>query len=451
MRRWIAMVLGLLAVGASAGTAQTSLTIYSDGRVLARRVVPARVPAGMSAHRLELGLLDPGSVFALDSGVVITGASYDAAVDEANTLRRALGRRILFWTAGVRPGSRDTVSAELVGVNPERYRLADGWITYTRPGVPLFPPDLVLSDPSLTLTVRSDRARTALGLGFFSSGASWQASYDVQLGRGTARVGGRATVTAGPIAADSVEVQLVAGEVSRPAQKPVPMREFAVAARAVAADVATEEGIGEVHLYTLPGRLRLVPGLETTTMLFEPVVTGYERTYTVRGQLPYWGGLPQYGEESTEPVRVTFVVRHAAKTDFGDRPIPGGVARVYERDQAGRPQLVGEATIAHTAAGQDLRLDAGVAFDLTAKRVQSSYSTRRDSLRTIATAAYTVTIASAKDSAVTVDVLEMRGGEWSVLSSSVPAEKVSSTITRFRVRVPAKGEATLRYSVRVVW
>ena len=98
-----------------------------------------------------------------------------------------------------------------------------------------------------------------------------------------------------------------------------------------------------------------------------------------------------------------------------------------------------------------MRLPAGSAFDLTATRVQTSYSTRRDSTRTIATADYRVTIKSAKDSAATVEVLEERGGEWSIVSSSLPAEKLSSTRTRFRVRVPAQGEATLTYRVRVVW
>ena len=40
---------------------------------------------------------------------------------------------------------------------------------------------------------------------------------------------------------------------------------------------------------------------------------------------------------------------------------------------------MGEAHLDHTPAGEDLRLSAGTAFDLTAKRVQTSYTTRRDS------------------------------------------------------------------------
>jgi hypothetical protein len=112
---------------------------------------------------------------------------------------------------------------------------------------------------------------------------------------------------------------------------------------------------------------------------------------------------------------------------------------------------VGESSFDHSAAGQDLRLDAGTAFDVTARRTQTEYTTERVKTRTIVTAGYSVSIANAKDSAVTVDVLEQRAGEWSVLSSSVSAEKLSSTVTRFRVRVPAKGETTLTYRVRVAW
>jgi len=109
----------------------------------------------------------------------------------------------------------------------------------------------------------------------------------------------------------------------------------------------------------------------------------------------------------------------------------------------------------HTPAGENVRLSAGTAFDLRARRVQTSYVTRRDSTRagwrTQATADYRITLRNATDSATTVDVQEERAGEWSVLQSSVPPEKLSSTITRFRVKVPAKGEATLTYRVRVIW
>jgi hypothetical protein len=155
-------------------------------------------------------------------------------------------------------------------------------------------------------------------------------------------------------------------------------------------------------------------------------------------------------------VEVTYTLKRPRKTDFGDRPLPGGVARLFQADSAGGLQLVGEASMEHTPAGNDLRLSAGNAFDLTAKRLQTSYVTRRDSTRargvhTVATADYRVTLKNATDSVATIDVQEERAGEWSLVTSSVPAEKVSSTITRFRVRVPARGEAVLTYRIRVIW
>jgi hypothetical protein len=220
-------------------------------------------------------------------------------------------------------------------------------------------------------------------------------------------------------------------------------------------EVASEQRVGEFHLYSLPGRTTLLPGLTSTIALFEPAQVKYERAYVVHGQVPWWGMLPQQGDETDVPVEVVYTLKRPRKTDFGDRPLPGGVVRLFQADSGGRAQLVGEASMDHTPAGEDVRLSAGQAFDLTARRVQTTYVTRRDSTRagwrTQATADYRVTLRNATDSAVTVDVQEERSGEWSVLQSSVPAEKVSSTITRFHVKVPANGEAVLTYKLRVIW
>ena len=171
--------------------------------------------------------------------------------------------------------------------------------------------------------------------------------------------------------------------------------------------------------------------------------------------VPWWGMLPQQGDETEAPVEVFYTLKRPRKTEFGDRPLPGGVVRLFQADSAGRAQLDRRGRDGPHAGRRGLRLSAGTAFDLTARRVQTTYVTRRDSSaagwRTLATADYRVTVRNATDSAATVDVREERGGEWSVLQSSVPAEKVSSTITRFRVKVPARGEAVLTYRVRVVW
>ena len=453
-----ARVAGLLLLASALSpslAAQTSLTIYNDGRVLVRRTVPVAVPKGPSTQRVALGALDPASLFSLDSSVTIGGLSYDGAVDEGSVLRRSLGRRVVFRL----PESKDTISALVLGVDPLRLQLPDGRVSFTMPGAALYPGDVVVADPTATLRLESDRTQDKLRLGYFTAGAAWRASYQVVLGASQARVTGSAVVESQTLRAEDADLQLLAGAVGRAEQPgaPVPLMEARVAMNAAYAkrEVASEQRVGEFHLYSLPGRTTLLPGLTSTIALFEPAQVKYERAYVVHGQVPWWGMLPQQGDETDVPVEVVYTLKRPRKTDFGDRPLPGGVVRLFQSDSGGRAQLVGEASMDHTPAGEDVRLSAGQAFDLTARRVQTTYVTRRDSTRagwrTQATADYRVTLRNATDSAVTVDVQEERSGEWSVLQSSVPAEKVSSTITRFHVKVPANGEAVLTYKLRVIW
>jgi hypothetical protein len=448
------LLLTLCSAGPARLAAQTGVTIYNDGRVMVRRTLPLAVGAGVSHHQLALGVLDPSSVFALDSGVTVLGGAYDAAVNEANTMRRAVGQSLRF-VMGRTQTAADTITVTVLGVNPERFRLPSGQVVFQRPGLPLYPAEWVLTDPRLSLSVRTTVARPSLRLGYFTQGASWSADYSVVLGKGPARISGLASIASASLKVADGDVQLLAGSVGRgersfdglmaPQAKEMSSMRMADAA-------AQQQEIGEAHLYTIPGKVSLEPGVVTSVALFDPAFAPWERSFQLRGQIPWYGMLPQYGnEESPVPVEVFYTLKRMPKSPFGDLPIPGGTFRLYEPDDAGRLQLIGESAAGHTAAGQDLKLSAGSAFDLTAKRVQLTYSTRRDSVRTIATADYRVTITSAKDSAVTVEVLEERRGDWTVLSSSIPAEKVSSTRTRFRVRVPANGEASLTYRVRVIW
>jgi len=446
------LVAGTLPVAAQA---PTSLTIYNDGRVLVRRDLPVEIRKGDTELVLPLGPVDPGTVLPLDGGVEILAGAYDGGVDQGSVYRRAVGRRLIFRIG------KDTVSAVLVGVNPERYKLADGSITYSPPGIPQFPADLVTVDPVFRVRLRSAQAAKSLRLGYFIQGGGWTASYQLILGGSLARMLGTAVVNGGGLRLEGTELQLLAGQVSQAPASYEGLRRDMVAARPMMAKEAdglpSQQKVGEFHLYTLPGRHTLEPGVTTTVGLFEPAEAPVIKSFEMLGQLPWWGGLPQMGDEEEVPISVIYTVKRPYKTPLGDRPLPGGVVRMFEPDSAGRLQLIGESGIDHSPAGEDLRLGAGEAFDLTAKRVQATFSTRRDSLpqggccRTIATADYRVTISNAGETAATVDVLEQRGGEWSIVSSSIKAEKLSSTRTRFRVPVPAKGKATLTYRVRVIW
>ena len=434
-----------------------SFTFYADGRVLARRTFEGAVPAGPSSRTLALGEVDLGTVMSLDPGITVLGGRVSPGDGMDAALRRSVGKDLRFLR------ERDTVRGTVIGADPLRIRLADGGVVFGTPGLPVFPADVAGADPGVTLSLTAKQARPALPLGWYAQGGGWRANYALTLGGkaggreggSAARVTGMAVVQAGALSADEAEVQLLAGDVGFEGVPVRPMlgRDAVAAAEAKApGGFASEQAVGDAHLYTLPGRHQLRPGEQLSVALFEPAEVAAEKRYTVSGFMPFYGPLGQYGDAEHEvPVQITYVVPRAKKTAFGDVPLPGGVWRLFEPDAEGRLQLIGVAQENHTAAGEELRLESGRAFDLTARRVETDYSQVREGRRTTATASYRVTIANAGQAAATVDVLEQRGGDWSVVSSSVPAEKLSSTMTRFRVQVPAGGEAALTYQVQVRW
>ncbi len=454
----------LLLIGAAtlvhprASVAQTGITVYNDGRVLVRRTLPLAVPRGTSTQKVELGPLDPSSLVSLDQGVIINRAIFDGAEDENAVLRRLVGRKVTV-ERGKQGGGTETFEVTLLGVDPLRFLMPDGSVAFGNPGGALrYPADAVSTTRAATLTLTSATGRKDLPLGWFTDGAQWMASYDVILGAKEARVAGSAVISSQTFSASDAEIQLLAGSVSRaePARAAYEMRgPVAMKAMAAAPSVPTEEGAGGFHLYTLPGKATIQPGSTTTIALFDPASTAYEKRLVVRGRLPWYGYVPQQQDEETVPVEMTYILKRPLKTPFGDKPLPGGTARIYNPDSDDRLQLVGEASFGHSAAGEDVSLYAGNSFDLTAKRVQTEYTTAQEKrgtvTRTIATLGFKVTIRNGSDSAQAVDVREERGGEWSVTVSSVPAEKVSSSATRFKVMVPARGEVVLTYTIRTVW
>lgn len=451
-------VIGLAAAPTMAG--QTSLSIYSDGRVVVRRTLPQALQKGRNAVTVQFDGLDPATLFSPDTAVTVAGATVRYPSSANDALGRAIGQTISFVSEGV--GRRDTVKATVVRVDPPQYRLADGRLLLAPPGQPLFPSELVRTTAEATLALDATRNRSNTQLAYVAQGVTWEATYQAMIGSGQASVGGAATVTSQSLRSDSADIQLVAGTINRTREVPAAQQEALGGVMAMRAQVAkesapSEQAVGETHVYSLPSRLALEPGVPITTALFPRTSTAVTQEFVVPGVLPWRGWFgQQQGDQNQVPVQVWYTFKRAKGTPFGDRPLPGGTMQLYQADSSGRLQLIGEATIGHTPAAKDVRVQSGDAFDVTAERVQTDYN--QESLaplrrglppRQRVTASYRVTVTNAKTDTVTVDVRESHFGTWTVTESSVPAEKLSSTETRFRVRVPAGGQAVLTYTLQV--
>src|SRR5216110_2262788 len=230
--------------------AQTSLSIYRDGRVVVRRTLPQALQQGRNNLTLPLEALDPATLFSTDTSVSVASATVRYPTTKGDALARATGQTLSFVRS-----VGDTVKATIVRVNPPQYRLRDGRLQLEMPGEPLFPADLVRSAPEAEIVLDAARARPRNDIAYVVQGVTWEAVYQVMLTGTHAQVTGTATVTSRALRADSADVQLVAGSVRRARNKS--LEEYSPAAgvaflrtqRMADSIGTTEEAVGETHVY----------------------------------------------------------------------------------------------------------------------------------------------------------------------------------------------------------
>src|SRR2546428_6463218 len=135
--RNLSVGVATLAMVSHATAAQTSLSIYRDGRVIVRRTLPQALQQGRNALTLRLDALDPATLFSTDTSVSVASATVRYPTTKADALARAIGQTLSFVRS-----VGDTVKAGVVRVDPPQYRLADGRLLLEQPGEPLFPAEL---------------------------------------------------------------------------------------------------------------------------------------------------------------------------------------------------------------------------------------------------------------------------------------------------------------------
>src|SRR5437867_1618022 len=170
--------------------AQTSLSIYRDGRVVVRRTLPQALQQGRNALTLRLDALDPATLFSTDTSVSVASATVRYPTTKADALARAIGQTLSFVRS-----VGDTVKAGVVRVDPPQYRLADGRLLLEQPGEPLFPAELVRTGPEAQVVLDAARSRQRTEIAYVAQGVTWEALYQVLVTGARCQVSGTAPVS----------------------------------------------------------------------------------------------------------------------------------------------------------------------------------------------------------------------------------------------------------------
>ena len=128
-------------------------------------------------------------------------------------------------------------------------------------------------------------------------------------------------------------------------------------------------------------------------------------------------------------------------------PLPAGTVRVYKADARGNLQFLGEDRIDHTPRNERVRLYIGDAFDVVATRREVQNRRVSDTEREVTVE---VEVRNRKETAATVDVVERAfWGDWRIVESTVPAERLDAQTAQFTVTLGPDETETVRYTARL--
>jgi hypothetical protein len=467
LKRWIALILLCVVTAApAAATAPASVTqqdqkdvmvtIYNGSLGLVKDVREVRLPTGVSPVQFMdvAAQIDPTSVHLKSltdpAGLRILEQNYEYdLLSSAKLLEKYVGRKVrLYGSDGV-----TFVEATLLSVNGPVYEI-NGQIHLGHHGRVVLPtlPENLVAKPTLVWLLRNQAERLQrVEASYLTGGISWKSDYVLILNAADTRADLTGWVTIDNKSGatySGAALKLVAGDVNRAPDRRRDQRAMEMVAKAASPAAAgrafAEEGFFEYHLYTLDGRTTIKDNQTKQLTLMSAAEVPVQKHLIYYGAQEYYRN--QYGVPvSNQKVGVYLEIRNSKENRLGV-PLPKGKVRVYKADASGSQQFVGEDWIDHTPKDERVKIKLGEAFDLVGERTQKDW---RKIASNVWEVEWEIALRNHKKEDQTVTVIEPVGGDWQVLQSTHPYEKVEAHTMKYTVAVPKEGAAKLTYRVRV--
>ncbi len=475
-----------------------ALTIYNQNFAVARTFIDLDLHSGINEVTSSevTSRLEPDSVVLRDpSGkrtIHVVEQNYDSAVvSQEWLLQKYEGRTIDFQVAT--PQGTKIVPARIIragyfrqaeysfdgqmlnGQSAQPLIEVDGRMQFQLPGTPLFPSatDGLLLKPTLRWQINSETdARYSAELAYITGGFDWAATYNVVAPSSFDVTGDEKANFLGWVTIHNqsgtefpkARIKLMAGDVAKlqPQQggyaRNVPMS-MAKAMDAMQESGVTQKAFDDFHLYDLNRTVALRDGETKQLQFIDAAGVTLRRSYIYDGlgaqlQPIYAGNINQnqgYGlDNGNRKVLIVEEIKNSEANHLG-MPLPAGRVRLYRSDADGQMEFVGESLIDHTPGEESVKIPTGSAFDVKGSRRQTDFHV--DYNKHMLDETFEIKLTNQKQQPVTVAVIEhmYRGENWEITEKSSTFKKRDSHMLEFPMRVPAKGEATLTYSVHYTW
>ena len=432
-------------------TASVRLTVYSDGSALVTDERPLTLEAGSQVARWPRVAATTdirGALLEVPGATTVRQRFRYDPVEREKLLARYHGKEVQLFS----PEASQTITATLyVTPSGPLYKVDDK--VYVDPPGKLILPGLADAalEPTLEFMVMSPAPWSGRATASYVAGnMDWSSEYtlvtDEKQAKGRFAHWAALTNKSGAQFVDA-DLTLVAAGAGRGGPRPYPMMaEGAIAGMAPRAapmpfmDVAAER-FATRYQFHLPDKVTLERDSEERLLLGDGNDVAITRAFRIEsGVAPYLQPEPELPVKA----RVRLTIENTKDNKLGV-PLPAGRLTVFTPNKQGTVAISGETGIPDTPDDQKLLLELGEAFDITAKRTQTDFKEFPDAKEV----AHRIVLKNKMDEASVVEVIENLPGDGTMLEKTLEVEKISTSQIRFKPQVPAGGEVTLTYRVRI--
>ena len=436
-------------------TDRQQLTLYADlGQVRTRFQLPVRAESILQLTLEVPASIDANSIMLRDNPgeISVRELRYQNDLLNRQSWQSALlGQEVEYQIEGDHPLG-PLLSGRLLSLDPDLLEV-DETLILTPPGTLVFAKQDFVVTPTLYWQVEGDFSESrTIDVSYMASGLSWSASHNLVMDfdeSSTALMTWADIVNLTDKEYKLDSLSLVAGDLNR-ADSPgsgnnlrSAMAELSM--NRLGADVSPERQslkIYHEYQYNRPARI-LRKGTLRLPLIGHRVLSS-ELVYQLRSNVSLYNNPQQPVRQSVNTLlRLNNTARQSA--DGSVEPIPGGMARIYYRDDQGAIRFMGEDWLASIPEDVPAELIVGRAFDVTVKRWQTDF--RRVSDRVVIVE-NTLVFHNASHKAVRVEVQEQLAGDWELLEESMPSEASGDLNLNYLLAIQAGKQYKLVYKVR---
>ena len=433
-----------------------ALTIYGDNRALVVDNRTLNLTSGEQVVEMpgvSSQIISPSVTLKAD-GIEIIEQNFDFdLLSPSKLMEKAVGQYVEIIRTNPATGAETSQRVKVLSVNNGVVIQTGNSIEVLRddniPTRVVFPkvPDNLRAKPTLSVAIDSSRAgRRDAQLTYLTNGINWRGDYVAVFDEAneTMSLQGWATINNQTNTSfEDAELSVVAGQVGNSNNRNRFNNNRNNSQRSGGFEAGSAERIGDNYIYPLPGRTTLATKQSKQISFVDADAIKARKVYEY-----YPSGFQTIQDPQSVDSRIAF---SNSKAGGLGEALPQGTVRVYSADKRGKAQFVGENQLTHMAAGSDISMKIGEAFDITA---QPTKVKETKVSRYVMDTEMKYELRNAKSEPVTVYIHHNFPGwftKWTILEENIKSQDRDAYSKVWAVKVPANGEKDLTFKIRRDW